>query len=159
MPNPPAFDIQAAHRYFAAYYFNACWNLIEKPDRSNEEGAQMVRLSLTSLQHWSEWEGVTDTNFSIGYWQVSRVYSLIGQAEEARRYAEYCQEISWDLPPFYKAYAKEARARAEWCAGDEVAARQWAREAAELTEEVTDMEERQMLLKDLATLPSGTVPE
>ena len=50
----------------------------------------------------------------LAYWQVSRIYALLGQADNARRYGELCLEVSQEpgVQPFYLAYAHEALARA-----------------------------------------------
>jgi hypothetical protein len=112
MAEPSGFDPAAAHRYFAAYCFNAAWDLIEKEGRSARDDEMMVALSQASIFHWSQRPDCTDRNLSIGYWQASRVQSLIGNAAEALRLGEICLGYSQGLPPYLVAYAHEALARA-----------------------------------------------
>src|SRR5688572_12315447 len=87
-------DQQTAHRLFAAQAFNACWNLIDKPKRTREENIEMRRLAEVSFYHWSAFEGHTDTNLSIGYWQLARVYTLCGEHQQGLEYAALCAELS-----------------------------------------------------------------
>jgi len=119
MSDQPIFDLPGAHRYFSAECFNSAWELIDKPRRTPEEDLDMLHRSLAALPHWTQRPDCTPTNRSIGFWQVSRVYCLLGQEENARHYGELCLAVSRgaDVPPFYLAYAHEALARAELVAG------------------------------------------
>jgi hypothetical protein len=112
MPAAPGFDLAEAHRFFAADCFNRAWDLIEKPDRTPEDDRTMAALSRASIYHWSQRPDCTDRNRSVGYWQASRIQSLIGNGREALRLSEICLSYSADLPPFFIAYAHEALARA-----------------------------------------------
>lgn len=87
MPQPPDFDLNAAHRYFAAACFNRAWDFIDKPQRSPAEDDEMLHLNLTSLWHWSQRSDATPTNLSVGYCQVGRVYALQGEPANALHYA------------------------------------------------------------------------
>lgn len=154
MAKSPPFDHQAAHRYFAAACFNRAWDLIDKSDRTPEEDREMVRLTHASHWHWTQLEGHTRTNLSVGYWQTSRVYALLGEAEGAHQYAELCLEASRgdDVELFYLAYAYEALARAAAVAGDAETARRHRGEAERIAESVSDAESREQLLGDLKTI-------
>jgi hypothetical protein len=154
MAKAPSFDEQAAHRHFAAACFNRAWDLIDKADRTPEEDREMVRLSHASHWHWTQVEGHTQTNLSVGYWQTSRIYSLLGEAENARRYAELCLDASrgGDVEPFYLGCAYEALARAAAVGGDAEAAGRYRREAARLAEAVSDEASREQLVRDLKTI-------
>src|SRR5208282_6386095 len=118
MLKPPTFDVAAADRYFAAYCFNAAWDLIEKADRTAEDDRQMITLNQASIFHWTRRPDCTDRNLSIGYWQASRIQALVGNAVESRRHGETCFGYSGALEPFYLAYAHEALARAACLAAD-----------------------------------------
>ena len=85
MAQKPDFDLTAAHRYFAAECFNRAWDLIDKPVRTPEEDQDMIHLNQASLYHWSQREDCTNRNLSVGNWQASRIYALLGQADNARR--------------------------------------------------------------------------
>jgi hypothetical protein len=87
-------------------------------------------------------------------WQISRVYTLLGQVENARRYAAQClaESGSPDLPPFCLGYAYEALARAEMLAGNKSRMEHCLAEARKVSERMTDEEARTLLLNDLATI-------
>jgi len=154
MPKKPSFDLAEAHRFFAADCFNRAWDLIEKQDRTPAEDRRMVALNQASLFHWMERPDVTDRNMSIGYWQASRIQALIGEAAEARRYAEICLGYSQDLEPFYLGYAHEALARASLVAGDATGARRSLAEAEQLASKVGRKDDRNLLRSDLEALKS-----
>ena len=151
MNESPPFDLACAHRWFSADCFNRVWTLLEKPDRTPEEGERMISLAHASLAHWRERPDCTARNLSVGCWQVSRAYAVVGQPENARRYGQLCLEFSAGEGPFYLGYAHEALARAGKLSGDASAAHHLA-EALRLAALVTDREERTALEKDLAGL-------
>jgi hypothetical protein len=142
------FDLAAAHRFFAVECFNRAWELMDKAERTPEEDEQMIRLSLASHWHWTQRADCTQENVSVAHWQTSRIYTMLGQTENARRYARLCLEASRDdsLPPFCLGYAYEALARAESLAGDQTQMREYLREAQRVTET------KQMLFADLGTI-------
>jgi len=150
-PNP-AFDMAAAHRYFAAHCFNAAWDFIEKSERSPEEDRLMVALNQASIYHWLNRPDCEPKRLSVGYWQASRIQAMLGNAEDARNYAEVCREYSLGQHPFLLGSAHEAMARAAKVAGDpgEVAKQlALAKEQAAL---VSEKEDRKLLQNDLASL-------
>ena len=118
MTQQPSFDAAPAHRYFSTSCFNEAWQLIDKVDRSAEDELQMILLAHASLWHWTQQEDCTSRNLSIGYWQASRIYSLLGQSDNARRYGQLCLDISQQENPFYLGFAYESLARAESVAGN-----------------------------------------
>jgi len=154
MPDKPEFDLQAAHRFFAAECFNRAWDLIDKPDRTPDEDEQMIRLSLASTWHWTQREDCTPTNLSVGYWQTARIYALLGQAGNARRYGQLCLAASQgeDILPFYLGYAYEALARAESVVGNAEQRDAYLAAAREMAGRMPDPDAREALLADLATI-------
>lgn len=154
MGKEPEFDVSAAHRYFSAQCFNKAWDLIDKAERSAEEDEQMIRLSLASTWHWTQREDCTEKNLSIGYWQTSRIYAILGQADNARRYGQLCLAASQgeEIPPFFLGYAYEALARAESVAGDRSKVEEYLQKARQAADAVSDAESKKMLLDDLATI-------
>lgn len=155
MSDSPPFDRAAAHRWFSADCFNRVWTLLEKPDRTPDDCERMISLAHASLAHWRERADCTKQNLSIGYWQLSRVYAVLRQAENARRYGQLCLDVSGAEPPFFPGYAHEALARAERLAGNLAVAQQHLAEARRLAAQVADAEERRALENDLATLAGG----
>ena len=152
MANAPEFDLQTAHRYFSADCFNRAWELIEKAERTSAEEQQMIRLNQASIWHWTQREDCTDRNLSIGYWQASRIYAVLGEAENAQKYAQLSLDRSSPEEPFYRGYAYEALARAAAAGGNRKQVKEYGAEARRLAELVQDEEERRILLDDLVTI-------
>jgi hypothetical protein len=148
----PLFDIAAAHNYFSTKCFNDAWDLMDKSHRTPEEDRLMAALSQASIYHWLMRPDHEPKHLSVGYWQSSRIQALLGNAVEARRYAEICQEYSENLAPFYRAYALEALARAETLGGNRSKADEYLIQARELAALVKDTEEQRLLLDDLNTI-------
>lgn len=148
------FDVSMAHKYFSAECFNRAWNYIDKPALTTSEQDIMLRLSLTSLWHWTQREDCTPTNLSIGYWQVSRVFALLRQADNARHYGELClvEAQKEGVLPFYLGYAYEALARAEMVAGNMDAMEKYLIQAHQVADSLPDPEAKKQLLSDLATI-------
>lgn len=148
------FDLKAAHKYFSAECFNRAWDFIDKPVRKANEGDTMLQLSMASLWHWTQREDCTPTNLSIGYWQVSRVYALLRNADQARHYGQLCLEAakSEGVEPYYRGCAFEALARAELVADNEDGMEKYLIQAHQIATALTDAEEKKMLLKDLASI-------
>ncbi len=154
MSESPNFDLPSAHRYFSAACFNQAWDLIDKTPRTPQEDEQMLALSCASAWHWSQRQDVSATSRSVGYWQISRIYALLNQPENASRYGQLCLDYSLEdgVGPFYQAYAQEALARAARTAGDQAGLREHLLEAQRLAAKVKHKADRDVLLKDLASL-------
>jgi hypothetical protein len=154
MTNKTAFDLQAAHFFFSTECFNHAWTIMEKTARTHEDNEEMLALAMSSLWHWRQRTDCTLKNLSISYWQVSRVYSLIGQGENARHYGELALAASKGegIALFYRGYAYEALARAEAVSGRIEESRVYQREAARIAKDITDEADRKQLLDDLATI-------
>jgi len=152
MPAAPTFDLAAAHKYFAADCFNKAWDLIEKPERTSEDDRLMVALNQASIFHWLNRADCTSENLSVGFWQASRIQTLLGRADEARRHAETCLSYSHSLKPFYVGYAYEALARAEFMAGDLATGEAHLQHAQRHAASIENKDHQTMLLKDLESL-------
>lgn len=145
-------DTDAAHRFFAPDCFNRCWGLIDRTDRERADDEQMLHLAHASLYHWSQRPDCTEQNRSIGCWQLARVYALVGRGAEARYWGERALAHAAHTPPFYRAYAHEALARAAAVLHDVDARYAQLVAARVLLEQITDAEERAMLEADLASV-------
>jgi len=152
MTTQPTFDKEAAHKYFSANCFNAAWEYIDKSDRTDDENQRMISLANASVWHWTQRSDCVPNNLSIGYWQLSRVYALASQAENARRYAKLCLDISPDDEPFSLGYAHEAMARAEMVAGNQEKMNEHLAEAKRLAECIADALDKELLINDLGTI-------
>jgi DNA-binding transcriptional MerR regulator len=140
-------------RRLAADLFNHTWELLELPDRMPAQDDRMIHAAHASRFHW---EQVGDaTNLAIGEWQCSRVYAVLGHAEEstfhARRALALCDEAG--ITGFFRAEANEALARALLVAGDRVGAAAAEAAAWADAEAIDDAEDRQIFEQDMASLP------
>ena len=152
MPDKPDFDLAVVHRYFSATCFNKTWEFIDNPHRTSDEELAMLQTAMTSLWHWSQREDATPQNLSVGNWQISRVYCLLGQADNARRYAEVSLKLADGCEPFYAAFAYEALARAEMVAENKAKMQEYLEKAFALAEKVEDEEDKQVLMGDLGSI-------
>ena len=153
------FDSAAANRHFSTDCFNRVWDLLDKPDRSADDDRLMVSMCHASLFHWQQRPDCSSRNLSIGYWQLSRVYAVLGQADNARQFARICRTHSEHEEPFYLGYAYEALARAEFTAGNAAAGEQFLAAAREQAALVTDTGERELLERDLETMSATVKPD
>jgi len=145
------FDLDMAHRYFSTTCFNLAWDLMDKPERTPEEDEEMLCRGMASFWHWKQRPDQTVTNLSVGYWQLSRIYALLGQAVISRQYGLRCLEVSQgeEVPPFFLGYACEALARAEAVAGNKEKMEEYLRLAHEMADKVKDSKAKKQLLEDL----------
>ncbi|GAA4353011.1 MerR family transcriptional regulator [Angustibacter luteus] len=141
------------HRRLAVDLFNGTWRLMEDDARTRADDDRMLHMAHASRYHW-ELAG-NAVNLARGEWLCSRVYALQRRGEpslhHAQRVLDLCQENEigdWDL-----AFAYEALARAHAVCGDEEAARAATEQALACAEDVTDPEDRALVLADLETIP------
>ncbi len=154
-PLPPEID-PVTRRALAVGLYNRCWELLEIPDRSAEQDAELIHTAHASRHHWGE---IADTPARIwrGEWMCSRVYAVLGRSEPALWHAQRARQLAeaggeaaeaWDLPAVY-----EALARASFVAGDAAAGAAWKARAAELAASIVDADDREVIETDLAALP------
>ena len=152
---PPVID-PATGRALAVGLYNRCWELLEIPYRTPEQDAELIHAAHASRYHWGE---VADTPARLwrGEWLCARVYSVLGRAEPALWHARRAVTLveaggdaveDWDRPAVY-----EGMARASFVAGDPAAGAIWKARAAELAAALADAEDREVIERDLATLP------
>jgi hypothetical protein len=144
---------QGQHRKIASDLFNYTWSLLDRKGRSPAENDEMLHAAHASRYHWGH--AGTPLNLSIGEWQVSRVYAVLGRAEPALYHGRRALEIARRnrLGRFHFAYAYEALARAAAVAGQRRARNRYLKEARRIGASVRDRDDRRMLLEDLATVP------
>jgi len=152
-PGPAA---ELDHRQLGVDLFNRAWELLRQDARAAHEDDELVHCAHASAYHWLH--AGTAANRARSEWQCSRVYAVLGRAEPALHHARRCLALcegspealeDWDLP-----FAHEALARAHSVAGEQDEAQRHAERARELGERIADLEERELLEADLATLPS-----
>ena len=101
---------ETIHKRYSAECFNKVWEFIDKKDRSPEDEEEMLRLAMTSHWHWTQRSDYAPDKASVAYWQISRVFALMEQADNARRYAKRSLGVleNSDVDPFFVGYAHEA---------------------------------------------------
>ena len=151
--SPATFNLNEAHEYFSTELFSTTWEYIEQADeRSAEEELTMLHLAITSLWHWTQRPDVKSENLCVGYWQVSRVYNLLRQPDNARTYGLLALKHAEGLDAFFHAYAYETLARAEMHAGNRKGMTGYLERARKMGELIEDQEDKRLLMKDLATI-------
>lgn len=144
--------VRKTHRGFAVSLFNRVWELLEKPDRSANDDVELLNAAHASLYHWLQVGEAK--NFSIGEWQLSRVYATLRRPEAALYHGQRSLDVSVkaDLAPFYVAYAHEALARASVLTNDTPAVKKHLEAARALAQAVEQADDRAALLKDLESI-------
>lgn len=98
----------------ASAWYNQAWSLLQKADRTPDETLDLVGLAQASFAAWLAVPGHTPTNESIGAWMVSRAFATAGEGRLAEAWARRALAAAAppSVDPFYRAYAREALARA-----------------------------------------------
>jgi hypothetical protein len=139
-----------AERFFAIEHNGIVWNLLGKQERTPEEDALMVHAAHSSCMHWLQ--AGTPTHHQRGEWLIAHVYSVLGYAVEAMRYAKMCMELTKEHPDmmqdFDRAYAYEAVARAAALAGKTEKAKKYHALAAEAGEAIANKEDKKIFIGD-----------
>jgi hypothetical protein len=140
----------STERQLGVDLFNETWRLM----RSREDDARMVNCAHASAYHWSVAKECKPENVARGEWLIARVYTVVGRAEPALHHALRCLAIceqaeveDWDLP-----FAYEAIARAYLVAGEPGETQRYEQLARDAGAKIADPDDRELLLKDLATL-------
>lgn len=142
-----------AERTLAAGLFNATWTLMEKEDRSRDEDDAMLHMAHAARHHWGQ-IGKPE-NLARGEWQCSRVYALLRRPEPCLHHAQRVLDICTEhgIADFDLAFAYEALARGHAIAGDAERARAYTEQALAAAEDITEEDDRELLLTDLETTP------
>jgi hypothetical protein len=148
--------VSSAERQLGVELYNSSWALMELPDRTPEQDDELVHHVHASMYHWLQAPECEPKHRARGEWLCSRAYSVLGRAEPALHHAQRCFEIceqhadnveDWDL-----AFAYEALARANRVAGNEDEAGRFEQRGRELADQIADPEDKEIVLKDYATL-------
>lgn len=140
-------------RRVAVDLFNHVWRLLDLPERSADEDDAMVHAAHASRWHWGRVGG--PEQWAIGEWQCSRVYAVLGRADQSKFHAQRCLAIcdQHGIDSFVPASGHEALARAFAVAGDFDSARAERNTAYALAVALDDDDDRAVIEADLATLP------
>ena len=145
-------DMDKIHNYLATKLFNDTWGLLDKTDRTPEEDVLMIHTAHASLFHWLQFGEAK--NFSIGEWQVSRVYAELKMGESALKHGlanvDLCKKNN--ISGFELGYAYESVARAYKILGKVNLKEEYLNKAYSEVENISDAEEKEYLIKDLETI-------
>jgi DNA-binding transcriptional MerR regulator len=140
-------------RVTAASLFNGVWELMEREDRSKADDDRMLHMAHASRYHWGNVG--TAANLARGEWLCSRVYAVLQRSEPSRYHAQRVHDIcdengigDWD-----RAFAFEALARAAAVAGEKDEARSYTEQALSAAEDISEDDDRQLVLTDLESIP------
>jgi hypothetical protein len=140
------------HRKFAVNCFNGTWDLLEKADRTPEDDSNMILMAHASRYHWGQIG--TPLNFARGDWQISRVYAILGQGENALTYAKsslhHC--LDNEIGDFDLAFAYEATARAFAVLDDLAMKEKHLALAKEAGEAIAKEDDKKYFLSELETI-------
>ncbi len=75
----------AWHRSFAVATFNRSWELLEQPERSSDDDAELLATAFASRWHWSQ--AGNDQNQALGDHQIAKVASALGMGSLALLFA------------------------------------------------------------------------
>lgn len=92
-----AAEDRAVHERFSTECFNACWDLMDKAERTAHDDEEMLLLAYASLWHWTRRPDFGPAQRAIGHWQVSRASCLLGRVEAALAHALLALEAARDL--------------------------------------------------------------
>ncbi|MCC7429795.1 hypothetical protein IT568_03010 [bacterium] len=140
------------HKKMAVELYNFVWSLMDKKERSQEETDTMIHSAHASAFHWSKVG--KPLQFSIGEWQISRVYTLVPIPESAIFHAKRCLEICLEngIEDFALAYAYESLARAYSVANDKEQTQFYLAIAKEKGELIKEQDDKELFFSDIATV-------
>ncbi len=110
--NPTEEELRKWNRYFGVEGNNRAWRLTEQETRTPAEAEEMLQAAHTAAWHWSMVG--TELNRARADMLLGRVYTLLGNAEQAMRYARSSFDFvtSRETPDWELAFANAVLAHA-----------------------------------------------
>jgi hypothetical protein len=132
--------------------FNETWELIDKQNRTEAETITMLHKAHTSCYLWRE--ANKPLNNARGEWQVSRVYSILGEGRLALLHGAYSLALCLDngIGDFDLAFGYEAVARAYKALGDEALQEEHKQLGLNACESIADNDDRDYTLGNFEDL-------
>ena len=156
---PDSEEIRRWHRRFAVDLFNRSWDLLEMPERSGDDDAEMLAAAFGSAWHWQQVG--TAENLALGDHQIAKVASHAGQPALALHYARRALEAieighfgDWQVAAAY-----EGMARACAAAGDVAGRDYWVQRCTIALGAVPDAASRSVVAEQLLNLPRTPAQE
>lgn len=145
------FTLAEADEPFGKQLHSLTWTLLEKTSRTPDEDELMLHAAHASLYHWLQVG--TAVHHQRGIWMIARVHTVLGNRDQALRYANRCMELTNAhgdlLEDFDIAFAWEAIARTQALAGHQAEAQKALARAIELGEAIVDEEDREIYFQEL----------
>jgi hypothetical protein len=139
------------HRNLGIELFNKTWELMDKPGRAPAEDATMLEFAHASAYHWSFCG--TLVNQQRSYWQISRVYAVLGIPDACLLFAKLCRESTEsginEMEDFDIAFSFEALARAYALNGELKKTAEMFKSAVEAGKLIKDEEDRKIFSESL----------
>ncbi len=152
-------EIRRWHRRFAVDLFNRSWDLLEQPERSADDDAEMLAAAFASAYHWGQVG--TAENIALGEHQIAKVASHVGQPALALHYARRALEAietghfgDWQIAAAY-----EGMARACAVTGDIAGRDYWVQRCTVALGAVPDAADRSVVAGQLLNLPAPPAQE
>jgi tetratricopeptide (TPR) repeat protein len=149
------YTLEEAQKEFAKRTNGQVWKLLEKTDRTPAEEEEMECAAFASLYHWLQ--AGTGVHHQRGEWLIAHVYTILGEAESALKFANRCLELTEayknQMEDFDIAYAYEGMARANALSGNREAAEKFLGLAESAGEEISDAESKKIFTGDLNSGP------
>jgi hypothetical protein len=156
--DPPE-EVARWHRRFAIELFNRSWDLLEQPERTADDDAEMLAAAFGSAFHWAQVG--TAENRALGDHQIAKVASHVGQPALALHYARRALEAmelgrfgDWQLAAAY-----EGMARACAAVGDVAGRDYWVQRCSIALGAVPDAADRSVIAQQLVNLPKPPAQE
>jgi hypothetical protein len=147
------FDIAEAHQHFAMELYNLVWDMLDRPERDRLQDELMIHTAHAAAFHWSQVGEPEQLQRS--EWQLSRVYTIIGDKAQALHYARRCFEVTQEqrLGDFDLAFALEAMARANAQNGNKIDFEQYYVLALKAADQIADEGDKDLFLAELNSDP------
>jgi len=142
----------SANLDLARTLFNETWDLLDKKNRTEAETIAMLHKAHASCYLWRE--AASPLNDARGEWQVSHVYSLLGEGRLALLHGAYSLALCLDngIGGFDLAFGYEAVARAYKALGDEALTEEHKQLGLNACRAIGEQEDRDYALSSFADL-------
>ncbi len=154
MPQGPSPEMIAQfHQWFAVECNNRAWDLAVKTPRTPDESREMLDAAYAASFHWAKIG--KPVNIARADMALAHVWAVLGNAEQATKYATQCLEFfqtnpgeEWDL-----AFAHAEMAYAAFVRGDKEAHRKHHAEADRLGQAMKSLEDRSVFMEEFSRIP------
>ena len=142
--------LEEAHRHFAKALNGETWSLLDKEDRTREEGERMLAAVFASYYHWLH--AGKEIHLQRGEYMIARVYLALGNPQEALVHASRCLELTDEfkdqMEDFDFAFAYEIFARANAANGQLNTAGEYRELAQQAGEQIKNDQDRDIFFSD-----------